>query len=199
MKLSIIIPVFNGENFIQKALNSIPVRNDIEVIIINDGSTDLTQHLCDEWRKNTKLQTKQINLPFNKGLGNAKNIGYNNASGNYINQLDCDDWLLPEYTKVLNELDGSDIVFMDLERNDNSVLRFREDTYKQMGSGCARFIKKEFLGDTRCKDVEWAEDWYLSEDLEQKPHKYKFTGIIGYHYNYPRKRKSLRQSYTRRV
>ena len=54
-KVSLIIPVYNGEEFIEKALKSIPEREDIEVIIINDGSTDGTLEKCKEWGKLTKL------------------------------------------------------------------------------------------------------------------------------------------------
>ena len=185
-KVSLIVPVYNGEEFIEKALKSIPVRDDIEIIIIDDGSTDNTGKIVKDMCKG-RDNIKIITLCANKGLGNAKNVGYDNAKGEYINQLDCDDFLYTQdYEKVMAELDGTDIVFMDLERNDNSILRFREDTYRNMGSGCARFIKREFLAETRCEEVRWAEDWILSEELEKKNPTKKFTGIVGYHYNYPR-------------
>jgi len=185
-KVSLIIPVYNGEEFVETALQSIPKRKDIEIIIIDDGSTDRTAEIAREYCKG-KENAKIITIPVNKGLGNAKNVGYDNAKGEYINQLDSDDFLYTEeYEKAMSELDGTDIVFMDLKRNDGSILKFMEQTYKDMGSGCARFIRREFLGGTRCRDRRWAEDWFLSYDLEQKNPTHKFTGIVGYHYNYPR-------------
>ena len=94
MRVSLIVPTYNGEAFLQKALNSIPTRDDIEVIIINDGSTDKTKEIAENYAS-THKNARLINLEENKGLGNAKNVGYDNATGDYINQLDCDDHLLP--------------------------------------------------------------------------------------------------------
>ena len=186
MKLTIIVPVYNQEDLILKALESIPKREDIEVIVIDDGSTDKTLAKVMKFQKHNPINI--IHLEENKGLGNAKNVGYNNATGEYINQLDSDDYLYTEeYEKVIDELDGTDIVYMDLQRNDGSVLNFNEESSKEMGSGCARFIRREFLGDLRCQDVRWAEDWFLSHELKEKGATEKYTGIVGYHYNYPRK------------
>ena len=185
--LTIIVPVYNQEDLIIRALESIPKRDDIEILIINDGSTDKTLELCENWaslRENVKI----ISNEENKGLGCAKNIGYENATGIYINQLDSDDFLYTEeYEKAMSELDGTDIVYINLKRNDGSVLFFNEKTSRDLGSGCARFIRREFLGNTRCQDRRWAEDWYLSDELRQKNPTEKYTGIAAYHYNYPRK------------
>lgn len=188
MKVSLIVPVYNGEDYVETALKSIPIRTDIEVIIINDGSTDRTQDICEFWANNTFLKAKVINLSENKGLGNAKNVGYDNATGEYINQLDSDDFLYKEYEQVINELDGTDIVYMDLKKPNNEILHFNEETSKLWGSGCARFIRREFLGDTRCPQTRFAEDYELAVQLNEKKPTEKFTGIVGYHYNYPRER-----------
>lgn len=186
VKLTIIVPVYNQEDLIIRALNSIPQRKDIEILIINDGSTDNTLNLCNKWVED-KENARIISYKENKGLGYAKNIGYDNAKGEYINELDSDDYLYTsEYEKVINELDGTDIVFMNLKQNNGVILDFNTTSKINLGSGCARFIKKEFLGDLRCPEIRFAEDWYLSNEMNKKNPTEKYTHIVGYHYNFPR-------------
>ena len=185
-KLTVIVPVYNQEELVLKALETIPKREDIEVIIINDGSIDNTLKICKQWSQ-TRNNVRIISYEENKGLWYAKNIAYDNANGEYINELDSDDYLYTEeYEKVLKELDGTDIVYMDLKINDGTVLKFDQTSKLKWGSGCARFIRRDFLGDTRCPEIKYAEDWYLSDELNKKSPTEKFTHIIGYHYNSPR-------------
>lgn len=186
VKVSIIMPVYNQEELVIRALDSIPKRDDIEIIIINDGSTDNTLKVCQEWVKRNP-NARVVSYEENKGLGHAKNVGFDNAVGRYINELDSDDYLYTkEYEKVIDELDGTDIVYMDLQENSGYVLNFNDKTKIDWGSQCARFIRRDFLGDTRCPEIRYAEDWYLSNDLNKKNPTEKYTHIIGYHYNSPR-------------
>jgi glycosyltransferase involved in cell wall biosynthesis len=188
MKLTIIVPVYNQEVLVTRALDSIPRRNDIEVLIVNDGSTDNTKEVITNYQQeHQELNIRIINLPENKGLGNAKNVGYDNAVGEYVNQLDSDDFLYTsEYNRVVDMLDGTDMVYMSLRANDGGIFNITKANQRGLCSGCARFIKKSFLGDTRCPIVDAGEDWALNEELQAKPHTDKFTEIIGYHYNFPR-------------
>ena len=187
-KLTIIVPVYNQEKLIIRALDSIPKRDDIEVLIVNDCSTDNTLNAVNEWIKNNPNMTARvISHEVNKGLGASKNTGYDNAVGEYINQLDSDDYLYTdEYNKIVDMLDGTDMVYMNLKKNDGNIFEITEASQRCLCSGCARFIKKEFLGDSRCPEVRAGEDWHLNELLQSKPHTDKFTGIVGYHYNFPR-------------
>lgn len=187
-KLSIIVPVYNQEELIIRALNSIPKRDDIEIIVVDDCSTDMTFKKCVQWkREHQDLDISIVKLPENKGLGNAKNVGYDSSHGEYVNQLDSDDYLITsEYERVIDELDGTDMVYCDIEINSGDIFHINEETQSQYCSGCARFIKREFLGDTRCPTIRATEDWYLNDSLQKKPHTDKFTGIVAYHYNFPR-------------
>jgi len=90
VKLSIIIPVFNEEKTLSKILNEIKYLEkicDLEIIIINDGSTDSTKQVILD---NKKLYTKAINLDKNKGKGNAVIEGLKNSNGDYIIIQDAD-------------------------------------------------------------------------------------------------------------
>lgn len=184
-KLTIIVCVYNQEELVTRALDSIPKRDDIEIVLVDDGSTDNTLQNVLEWRKN--FPVKVISLAENKGLGHAKNVAYDNSEGEYVHQLDSDDYLYTEeYEKVMDQLDGTDIVYCDLKINDGTIFSLKKDTQRGYCSGAARFIRREFLGSHRCPNVRAGEDWYLNEELQAIPHTDKFTRLVAYHYNFPR-------------
>ena len=188
MKLSIIIAVYNQEKLIIKALDSIPRRNDIEVLICNDGSTDNTLNVINEYKANhSELNIKIINNEVNKGLGSTKNILYDNATGEYISELDSDDYYYTdEFNKVIDSIDNEDIIYQDMKVNNGSVFHITKENRTGYCGGPFRIIKREFLGESRCKDVKAGEDYFLNLELISKNPVEKYTNIIGYHYNYPR-------------
>lgn len=188
MLLTIIVPAYNEETRIVRALESIPRRKDLEVLIIDDGSTDNTYEVCEKYaQEHSDLNIRIIRLKKNKGLGNAKNVGYDNALGDYINQLDADDWLYTEdYEKVMSELDGTDVVYMDLRIDSGDRWFVNEGTRHLWCGGTLRFIRREFMGDLRCPEIRAGEDWFLNEALLKKNPTEKFTGFVGYHYTFPR-------------
>lgn len=105
MLVSIIIPVYNGETFFRKCLDSIvnQVYKNIEIIIIDDASSDNTKDIIKEYAN----KDKRI-IPFysklNKGVSNARNIGLKAASGDYIIFVDSDDELVPSAIRRLVDL-----------------------------------------------------------------------------------------------
>lgn len=92
VKLSLILCVYNGERYVSEAIESVLNQSleDIELIIVNDGSTDSTLDILTSYLVDSRI--KIINQK-NKGLGVARNIGMSHASGEYIGFLDADDWL----------------------------------------------------------------------------------------------------------
>lgn len=188
IKLSVIIPVYNQEKLVVKALDSIPIRDDIEVIVCNDKSTDNSLEVIKEYKTtHPRLNMRIIENEVNIGLGATKNVLFDNARGEYINQLDSDDYLYTEeYNKVIDMLDGSDMVYVNLQKNDGDILRITPETKWNICGGPARFIRREFLGDTRCYPIRAAEDLYLNGMLLGKKPTELFTDITTYHYNFPR-------------
>lgn len=91
MKFSVIIPAFNAELYIEECIQSVldNACHDIEIIIINDGSTDRTGDIINSFKDDFihKIHTK------NKGQSAARNTGINKATGDYILFLDSDDKL----------------------------------------------------------------------------------------------------------
>ena len=110
-KLSIIIPTFNRENKIINALDSIPKRSDIEVIVVDDASTDNTVKILKEYKG---LNLKIIQLTKNGGPGRARNYGLDVMQGEWFTFLDSDDCLVTdEFNKVIDSYlaDRYDIIW----------------------------------------------------------------------------------------
>lgn len=99
--LSIIVPVYNVQDYLSHCLDSLYVQVDdtVEVILVNDGSTDESLNICRRYadiHSNTIIINKE-----NGGLSDARNTGTNGATGDYIYYLDSDDWLAPNAIKTL--------------------------------------------------------------------------------------------------
>lgn len=188
MKVTVIIPVYNQESLVIRALDSIPKRDDIEIIVIDDKSTD------DTWLNLLKYakENPEVVLLYNdenKGVGYTVNKGFDNARGEYIVLLGSDDYFYKEeFEKVLDELDGTDLVYFNLKSNDNFEWDLNEEK-KHIYCGSTKFIRREFLGDTRNPEIRVKEDKYLYEELLKKHPTEKFTHKLIKHYNYPRVRK----------
>lgn len=188
---TIFIPVYNQETLVLKALDSLPIRDDIEILVLNDGSTDNTYNNIIQYQKeHPEKPFSFISFEINRGLGAMKNYVYKNAKGIYIGELDSDDYVYTDkYNQVLNQLDGNvDIVYMNLLDNKNDIFELKEETKIGLCGGPCKFIKKSLIGETRCPEVKTpGEDYSFNLEIQKKPHKDKFTGIIAYHYNFPRK------------
>ena len=99
--ISIIIPCFNSEKTIEKCLISVCNQDyeNIEVLIINDGSTDRTLLIAEEYRqKDSRIKIISQN---NSGVSKARNVGLENISGELITFLDSDDWIEKNYCSIL--------------------------------------------------------------------------------------------------
>ena len=121
--LTVIIPVYNQEELVIRALESIPARKDIEIIIIDDGSTDNTWNNLLNYR-NDNLGVRDIILLYNKenkGVGYTVNRGYDNAKGKYIVLLGSDDYFEKEFEESLKELDGTDLIYFNLQDNTGHI------------------------------------------------------------------------------
>ncbi len=103
-KLSVIIPVYNVEKYIQQCLDSVYSQTfrDFEVIIIDDGSPDNCGKICDEYAEKygDEIKTKVIHKE-NGGLCRARNDGIDAAQGEWITFVDSDDWIEPDYYEAM--------------------------------------------------------------------------------------------------
>jgi len=119
MKLSIIIPVFNTAEYLPACLDSViyPELDDYEIIVVNDGSTDNSRNIAEEYISRFPGIIRLINKE-NGGLGDARNHGIDASSGEFLLFLDSDDKLSPNALKeIMTELEtGFDMFIFDLQQ-----------------------------------------------------------------------------------
>ena len=127
-KISIIIPVYNLEDYIAKCLDSIINQSykNIEIIIVNDGSTDKSAEIFESY---SKIDSRiKIFYQHNQGPSTARNTGLDVATGEYISFIDGDDWIEPDMIEMLyknSRLYNADISVCNInyvDREGNSII-----------------------------------------------------------------------------
>lgn len=183
IKVSIIIPVYNQEELIVRALDSIPDRDDIEVIVIDDCSTDGTLNIVKNYHR-----IKNLNIfhnDKNMGVGYSRNIGLDNAVGEYIYGIDSDDYVdIEKFNFVLDMLYkiSYDIIYVWIKLNSGEM----------WGPGCTafhtRFTKRSLIGNLRCPLKTYGEDTDLYHELLKLPATScrLDKSLCFYNYNFPR-------------
>ena len=103
--LSIAIPCYNSQDYMRKAIECLlPGGEDVEILVIDDGSSDNTAAIADEYASKYPHIVRAIHQE-NKGHGGAVNTGIRNAKGMYFKVLDSDDWFKEKaYLEVLDRL-----------------------------------------------------------------------------------------------
>ena len=103
-KVSIIVPIYNAEKWLEKCINSIikQLYHNIEILLVNDGSTDKSLEICQKFAKKDN-RIIIIDKP-NEGVSKSRNIGIEKATGEYIKFVDSDDWLEENTCEELVEL-----------------------------------------------------------------------------------------------
>ena len=124
MKVSIIIPIYNGANTLRECLDSLKnqTEKNFELILINDGSTDETQEIIDSYLKCFN-KIKIINNGLNLGVSHARNLGMNNVSSDYCAFIDCDDIVSSNYVKnICKELSNNpDLIIFSYYLNSKPI------------------------------------------------------------------------------
>lgn len=125
-----VIPIYNVELYLDKCIQSVVSQtySNLEILLIDDGSPDHCPKICDEWA----LKDDRIRVIHkqNEGLGMARNIGIENATGEYICFFDSDDYIAPEtieHTYLLAKKENADIVvfgFCNVDTQDHVFSQF---------------------------------------------------------------------------
>lgn len=142
MKISIIVPVYNAEEYLDKCVSSIlnQTEKDIQLILVDDGSTDGSRRLCENY---AEMDSRVLFLhQKNAGVSAARNLGISQALGKYIGFVDSDDWIEPEmFECLLKEADQSDAdVVMCDATTVHSDGKTQADTITQLSEN--RILKK---------------------------------------------------------
>lgn len=145
--ISVIVPVYNGEKYIKRCLDSIvnqTMFKRLQVIVVDDGSTDDTLNILRDYEKNHK-NIIVLNIP-NAGVSNARNVGIEAATGDYIAFVDSDDWIDCDcyekmYSKAMES--GTDIIAAGFYISDNN-----KDILKNCVTNCeTKKSQKEMILD----------------------------------------------------
>ena len=174
--VSVVIPVYNGENYIEEAVNSISQQTykNIEIIIINDASTDKTSSILEKLQEKDK-RIVVFNNEKNLKIVGSLNKGLVNASGKYISRMDCDDIKLPSAIEkqVIFLEKNNDIVVVggSIEVCDENMNKINERRYPldddQIRAAMFRFnpfahpavmIRASAVAEERYQ-LNWAEDY----------------------------------------
>ena len=120
--ISVIIPVYNVEKYLDQCLKSVTAQTytDFECILVNDGSTDKSGEICDNWAKNDN-RFKVIHQE-NQGVSAARNKGIENAQGEYIIFIDSDDWVDTDYLETLMGDDSELVISGDFVETQSGCL-----------------------------------------------------------------------------
>ena len=137
-KISIIIPAYNCENTICRTINSIlnQLYGNIEIIVVNDGSTDKTKEIVKKYKNNINLYNNN-----NKGVCYSRNFGIQKASGDYILFVDADDTIDRDFIqKMVDQLNEGQLVGGKIRKIINKEVK---NILPQM----SEYSKEKFIGD----------------------------------------------------
>lgn len=127
--ISVIVPVYNVEKYLRKCLDSIinQTYNDWELILVDDGSKDASREICDEYSQNDS-RIKVFHKP-NGGVSSARNIGIENACGEWIAFVDADDWLDPQYLLSLVNVKGAEMIVCGYKVDEDIIHDITRDDF----------------------------------------------------------------------
>lgn len=186
MKLSFIVPVYNVEDYLRECVDSIldQCTDECEIILVDDGSTDNSGAICDEFCDNVRVS---VIHQQNGGLSAARNTGMDSAVGEYLAFVDSDDRIaegaVADILKWINTT-PADICFMDgikfypdgteeplgddihkadiFEHSKEQVIEYLAQRPKYPGSACTKIFNRAFL---EKNNLRFPHDRRLSEDL----------------------------------
>lgn len=191
-EISIIVPVYKAEKYLEKCVDSILAQTmqDFELILVNDGSPDDSQRIIDRYCAEQPQRIRSLTLD-NGGQGRARNRGIDICTGKYIGFVDSDDWIEPDmYEKLWQtaEKDGADLVVCDFYScyHDGAVVYEKciKGNYllESAGSCCNKLFRRDAVGGIRYPEGLWYEDFNFSAKLLLKAEKVSYIPEALYSY-----------------
>jgi glycosyltransferase involved in cell wall biosynthesis len=207
--ISVIVPVYNVKTYLRKCLDSIVNQTfrDLEILIIDDGSTDGSGDICDEYRKDVRVKVFHTN---NRGLSCARNLGLDSASGDWIGFVDSDDWIEPDMYEVLirkSEETEADVVecgyhadyanasyvYLAIQRTVSNIDAKEALIRGEIGTQVWNKIwRSQFFNDIRFPEGRFFEDIATSYKLVGKA---TVTGIADNLYHWMQRKSGISQSH----
>ena len=175
MKLSVIVPVYKAEKYLRECADSIlhQTMDDLELILINDGSPDDSQRIINEYVSAFPEKVRSLTID-NGGQGRARNFGIDMAKGEYLSFIDSDDYLEKNAFELMLEAaekENADIVVCDMEKRWDDGRReyvkaaLQEHPLASAGSSSNKIFRRSLVGDIRFPVGLWYEDFEFSAKL----------------------------------
>ena len=197
--VSVIVPVYNVESYLSKCIESIKCQSyaNIEIILVDDGSTDSSGKLCDKFGKSDGRI--RVFHKDNGGVSSARNLGIDNCHGEYITFIDSDDWVEQNYIEVLLEeilTDVNQLVFCKYDIFMNRCFKpgylkidgkFTKNTYDFIKTAHGRvwgaICSRKIIGDLRFdENLAIGEDALFFAEVILKTSFVRIIPNILYHY-----------------
>ena len=182
MKFSFITPAYNSEAYLEMMLDSIPKEYAYEIIVCDDGSTDRTLEILENYQKICP-QLDILKHEENKGASEAYNDCLEAVTGDYVAIIDSDDIYLPTINEVLEQIDGEyDIYYYNmLTKEGKHYIHGPVDW-----PGNFKIFRRSLIGDARYTKKPIGADIDFYNSLLAKNPTSKHTDIYAYWYNFPR-------------
>ena len=191
MRLSVIVPVYNAEKYLRPCLDSLvsQIVTDYEIILVNDGSTDSSAEILEEYRK-AHPGLIRIMTVENGGQARARNLALEEAQGDYIGFTDSDDVAHTDmFLKLCSaaERENADIAVCDSWRVEPEgkayqPARTEEKSISASGAVWNKIFRRQCIGDVRFPEGRWYEDLAFSAKLLAKADKIVFVREALYDY-----------------
>lgn len=215
-KISVIVPVYNAKKYLHRCVDSILSQTfkDFELLLIDDGSTDGSGDICDNYATNDN-RIKVFHKP-NEGVSATRNFGIGHANGMYIQFVDGDDWIEPNmFEQMLAHVENTnaDIVgcnfFIDFDycRNEISCYHEHEEDFVRevisdyWGVVWKILVKKDLYIDNSIRfpsGINGGEDYVVCVKLSVSANRICCINKPLYHYNRSANNNSIMSSYSRR-
>ena len=196
-KISVIIPVYNVEKYLSRCLDSIVNQtfSDLEIICVNDGSTDNSADILKKYAKQDK-RIKVVNQK-NGGLSAARNTGLKHISGQYVSFIDSDDWIDVDYYEYLvhtMEHNNADIAMAGMRRvrgrdvSENPTPNLVTDDFVEKiknlpnGSVCDKLFKSNLFNGVEFPRARYYEDNIVLFEIMHKSGNVVFSNFVSYYY-----------------
>lgn len=198
-EISVIVPVYNVEQYLRRCLDSIMEQNfeSYEIICVNDCSPDHSQDILDEYAAKYPERIRVLVNDRNMGLGKTRERGIAVAEGRYLMFIDSDDYIQSDYLRTYYDAmlrEDKDIIIGGYTRDVDGKLTEHKVPDSQWSLvtypiACAKLYKKAFLTEKKIafSDIRCGEDIYFSMSLFYHGASYAVIDYAGYYYYFNRK------------
>lgn len=190
IKVSFLIALYEQDELILKMLDTIPRRDDIEVLLCDDASRNNAFEIVKQYKKDhPDLNLKIYRNETNRGVSYTRNKLMGLMQGEYYYTVDDDDYLFTDaVNKVIDMIDGEyDVYYVNIEINDGTILVVDDNASCSPHADYTKFVRSSFAKGLKNREDKSADgDWYYHMELLARHPTITHTGITTYHYNYPR-------------